>query len=88
MDSRNLLGSTPAFSLLISSFLAHAQEFPSKRITFVVPFPAGSATDGAARCLAAELSSVANVPVIVDNKPGADRNIAIYGSERYSAIHG
>lgn len=53
-----------------------ADEFPSRRITFVVPFPAGSATDGIARRLAADLGKSANVPVIVENKPGADGNIA------------
>ena len=58
------------------SIAALAEEFPSRRITFVVPFPAGSATDGTARRLAADMSKIGNVPVIVDNRPGADGNIA------------
>lgn len=56
--------------------VSFAEDFPSRRITFVVPFPAGSATDGIARRLASDLGKVANVPVIVENKPGADGNIA------------
>ncbi len=53
-----------------------AQDFPSRRITLVVPFPAGSATDAIARRLASDMGKIANVAVIVDNKPGADGNIA------------
>jgi tripartite-type tricarboxylate transporter receptor subunit TctC len=46
-------------------------DFPNRMITVVVPSAAGSATDGAARTVAQELSSVAKQPVIVDNRPGA-----------------
>lgn len=62
--------------LATSASFALAEEFPSRRITLIVPFPAGSATDGIARRLAADMGKIANVPVIVDNKPGADGNIA------------
>jgi tripartite-type tricarboxylate transporter receptor subunit TctC len=61
---------------LLALFPSAALAFPERAITLVVPFPAGSATDGTARRIATELSRLANVPVIVDNKPGADGNIA------------
>jgi tripartite-type tricarboxylate transporter receptor subunit TctC len=48
-----------------------AQEFPSKTITFVVPFAAGSATDGLARAIGQEVQKDAGKPVIVENKAGA-----------------
>ncbi|MES2979769.1 MAG: tripartite tricarboxylate transporter substrate binding protein [Pseudomonadota bacterium] len=71
-----LLGLVLAALMHALPVTALAQDFPSRRITLVVPFPAGSATDGTARRLAAELGKIGNVPVIVENKPGADGNIA------------
>ena len=50
--------------------------YPTKPITFVVPFAAGSATDQLARALGQEVSKDAKQPVVVDNKPGAQGFIA------------
>jgi tripartite-type tricarboxylate transporter receptor subunit TctC len=55
---------------------AQAQSFPSKPITFVVPFAAGSATDQIARALGQSVSDQAKQPVVVDNKGGAGGQIA------------
>ena len=55
---------------------AFAQDFPSKRLTIVVPFPAGSPADVRARIIATQLSMRVKQPVIVDNRPGASGNIA------------
>jgi tripartite-type tricarboxylate transporter receptor subunit TctC len=56
----------------------HAQAFPSKPFRFVVPFPAGSATDNAARIVAQALSEELHQPIAVENKPGAN---GILGAE-------
>ena len=76
MMRRCLPGTVFAILAWACAGTAMADDFPSKRINLVVPFPAGSATDGTARRIATEMSRIAKVPVIVENKPGADGNIA------------
>ncbi len=62
---------------LTTPIAAHAQsEFPQRTITLVVPFPAGSTTDAVARRMAEYWRPIARVPVIVENRAGADGNIA------------
>jgi tripartite-type tricarboxylate transporter receptor subunit TctC len=55
---------------------ASGESYPSRRITLVVPFPAGSATDAVTRRLAESISGATSATVIVENKPGADGNLA------------
>ncbi len=55
---------------------ACADTYPSKPITIVVPFGAGSGTDQLARIVGAALSEEAKVPVVIDNKGGASGMIA------------
>lgn len=56
--------------------LAQAQGYPDKPITIVVPFAAGSATDQQARAFAQVLATDHRVPVIVDNRAGANGILA------------
>jgi tripartite-type tricarboxylate transporter receptor subunit TctC len=55
---------------------AQAQEFPSKPITFIVPFAAGSATDQLARALGQGVTDQTKQSVVVENKPGASGFLA------------
>jgi tripartite-type tricarboxylate transporter receptor subunit TctC len=52
-----------------------AQGFPTRPISLVVPFPTGAANDALARILAAEMRESLGA-VVIDNKPGANGNIA------------
>jgi tripartite-type tricarboxylate transporter receptor subunit TctC len=55
--------------------LASAQEWPTRRVTLIVPFPPGGASDVIARLIAQPLSDQLKQPVIVDNKPGGGTTI-------------
>ena len=57
---------------------ALAQAWPSKPITYVVPFPAGGTTDILARILGQKLGAALGTTIVVENKPGAGGNV---GSE-------
>lgn len=70
--SRRLLLSLAAAGL--ASALAGpvaAQSWPTKSITFIVPFPAGGGTDAFARPLAAQLEQQLGQRIIIDNRGGA-----------------
>ncbi|MBI3372997.1 MAG: tripartite tricarboxylate transporter substrate binding protein [Betaproteobacteria bacterium] len=62
--------------LLGGAGLAQAQGYPGKPIHIVVPFAPGGAVDVLARTIGQRLSEQVGQAVIVDNKPGANRNIA------------
>lgn len=55
---------------------ARAAEYPSKPVSFVVPFGAGSATDQLARALGAAIMGKTGQAIVVENKPGASGIIA------------
>ena len=65
-----------ATSTLAAPRLAHADSFPNGSIRILVPFGPGSATDQAARNIADGLNRIFGVPVVVENKPGANGAIA------------
>ncbi len=60
-----------AGTALLGAPALQAQTFPSKPITFVVPFPPGGGPDVAARLIGEKLAARLGQPVLVDNKPGA-----------------
>jgi tripartite-type tricarboxylate transporter receptor subunit TctC len=69
----------PAFTLLAgiaaAPGFAHAQDYPVRAITLVVPYAAGG-TDAMARTVADKMSRTLGQRIVVDNRPGAGGSIA------------
>ena len=61
---------------------AHAQSFPSKPITLVVPYAAGGPTDVASRVLAEQMQAALGASVVIENRPGAS---TILGAQHVAA---
>jgi len=62
-------------SVLSAGTSAHAQSYPNRTIKLVVPFPAGGATDNAARLVAQRLQGSLGQSVIIENQGGAGGTI-------------
>lgn len=71
--------------LAMSVLAATAQEFPSRTVTLVVPFPVGGAADAVGRTLADGLRAQLNQTVIVDNKVGGNTVVALQFVSRAAA---
>lgn len=61
---------------LSATGLALAQEWPTKPIKLISPFPAGGSNDIATRVIGEKLALRLKQPVVVENKPGANTRIA------------
>ncbi|MBP7645762.1 MAG: tripartite tricarboxylate transporter substrate binding protein [Comamonas sp.] len=86
--TRRTIMSAALGALMTAALPASAQQaanFPSKPITFVVPFAAGSATDLIARALGQAVSQSTGQSVIVENKGGASGIIAAQAAARAPA---
>jgi tripartite-type tricarboxylate transporter receptor subunit TctC len=62
-------------ALLWINPLSFAQEYPSKPIKIVIPFPPGGGADVLMRPLSKRLSEILGQVIVLDNKPGANGNI-------------
>jgi tripartite-type tricarboxylate transporter receptor subunit TctC len=59
------------FAGLLSAWVASAQEWPTKPVRFVVPYPPGGGTDVIARIVQPRLSEALGQPVVIENRGGA-----------------
>lgn len=76
----SLTRSTVLFGSLIAALAsptAHAQSFPGRPVTLIVPFSAGGGTDVVARAIGPKLSEIWSQNVVVDNRVGASGTIGL-----------
>jgi tripartite-type tricarboxylate transporter receptor subunit TctC len=73
---RGLFRLLVAIGLTFAATGANAQSYPSKPITIVVPFAAGSGTDSIARIIGQYLQNALNQSVVIENKVGASGVLA------------
>lgn len=66
-----------ALAAVLMAGPAAAQQYPSRQVSLIVPFPPGGAQDLEARALAPTMERRLGKPVIVENKPGAGAAIGI-----------
>src|SRR4030095_9653070 len=64
-----LRGLLTAMSVLLPA-MAAAQDFPTKPIKLIVPFPAGGPNDIIARLVGQRMSEITRQPVLIDNRGG------------------
>jgi tripartite-type tricarboxylate transporter receptor subunit TctC len=78
-------GPRAAFAVVLAAVatVAAAQDFPSKPLRWIVPFPPGGPTDSFSRPVAQKLGEILGQPVLVENVPGAG---AVIGMDRVAKI--
>jgi tripartite-type tricarboxylate transporter receptor subunit TctC len=75
---RQFLGlAAGAAALPAVSRIARAQTYPSRPITMIVPFAAGTGTDVVARVVAERMRAALGQPVVIENVSGADGSIGL-----------
>src|SRR6478736_4144977 len=67
---RFTLAACPALAMIVAAGSASAQSWPTRPVTMVVPFAAGSSSDTAGRVLAVGLSEALGQQVIIENVGG------------------
>ena len=78
MITRSFLGAVGvALGFALGAGAGLAQTYPSRPVRLIVPVPAGTATDLAARTLGQQMSVALGQPFIIDNKAGANSVIGV-----------
>ena len=77
--STQRLGAAAAFAMIFAGLTSAASAqapYPSRNITLVLPFAAGSGTDTTTRIISRELGIALGVGIVIENKPGANGSLA------------
>jgi len=75
-----------ALPLLLIPVPVAAQDFPTKPIKLIVPFPPGGPNDIIARLVGQRMTELTKQPVVIENRPGAGSNIAAAASMRRRVV--
>jgi tripartite-type tricarboxylate transporter receptor subunit TctC len=81
LSSRSLLA-VAALAAAVFTHCATAQQFPTKPVRVITPFPSGSGPDSVLRVVGDKLSRAWGQQVIVENRPGANGFIAIEAAKK------
>src|SRR5215470_16367726 len=65
--------------------IASAEDYPTRPITMIVPFPAGGATDTVARFLGEKMRAILGQPIIIENVGGAAGSLGVTRAVRSPA---
>jgi tripartite-type tricarboxylate transporter receptor subunit TctC len=76
LNRRRLIQLLAAAASPLTAGSSRAQDWPTRPLRLIVPFPAGGSADLSGRLLAEGLRQKLGQPVIVENKPGAGGNLA------------
>jgi tripartite-type tricarboxylate transporter receptor subunit TctC len=68
---------TAAAALLVPSLAALAEDWPSRPIRFIVPYPAGGSTDVGARVIADVLARALGQQIYIENKSGGSGSVGL-----------
>ena len=82
---RRFIGLLLAGALAALAAPASAQSYPTRPIRLIVAYPPGGASDLIARVFAAPLSERLGQPIVVENRPGANGNVAAEAAARAEA---
>jgi tripartite-type tricarboxylate transporter receptor subunit TctC len=74
-----------ALVFLASAGMAAAQNYSTRAMAMIVPFPAGGATDTLARFLAEKMRAILGQPVIIENVAGAAGSLGVARAVRSAA---
>jgi len=74
ISKRVLIGATVAAAMTMVGGAAHAQGYPNRAITVIIPFAGGSASDVVSRIMLDRMSKSMGQPIVIENKPGAGGN--------------
>jgi tripartite-type tricarboxylate transporter receptor subunit TctC len=82
-SSRKVFLSTCLAAILVSAgFSVHAQDYPRRPITMIVPFAAGGASDVIARTVAEQMGSALGQTIVIENVAGAGGSTALTRAAR------
>jgi len=71
-----------AAAVLTFAAAAHAQDYPKRPITMIVPFAAGGTSDVIARVVAEEMAKPLGQPIVIENVAGAGGSTALARAAR------